>query len=230
MLYFLQFIWRMPATNNTTEDSTGSTSRDDDPLPTSTFLAVLLPILILLFAPLGCETAALFALRGTAVGTVEKVGIRRGSKGTSAPKIEYSYTVEGRRYVYDRFAPGFFAKGTWSGGGRAAAGYEVGQQVPVHYDPQRPEDACLACGWHSWSIGLPFFLVGLGLQGWGSRRGGRRGVAAQIAGWTLFPLGVASLVLIRDVLRPSELPIAAGLAAFVFAANLLYRCRGLTGE
>ena len=212
----------MPATKNTTEENTGSSSRDDDPLPARTINRALLLIAAALFAPLGCETAALLSLRGTTIGTVEKVGMRRGSKGTSAPKIEYSYRVDGRRYTYDRFAPGLFAKGTWSGGGRAAADYEVGQPVQVHYDPRNPEDACLAYGWHVGSIGLPFFVVGLGTQGWGERRGGRKGRIAQVIGWTLFPLGLAAFILIRGVLRPSDLPVAAGIAAFVLAANLLY--------
>jgi hypothetical protein len=39
-------------------------------------------------------------------------------------------------------------------------------------------------------------------------------------GWTLAPLGFASLGLIRDVLHPSELPTAAAITAAVFAASL----------
>jgi hypothetical protein len=217
------FYWRIPATNTTTEGSSDGSSRDDDPLPPRTIIAVLALPLAALFSPFACDSATLLAMRGTTTGTVEAVGVRRGGRGTSAPKIEYTYTVDGRRHVSDRFAIGLFAKGTWSGGGRAAGDYHAGQKVIVHYDPRRPEDACLAYGWHPWSIGLPLFLVGLGLQGWGSRCGGKSGRIAQAVGWTLFPLGFAGLGLIRDVLRPSDLPLAAALAAVVVAANLLYR-------
>jgi 4-amino-4-deoxy-L-arabinose transferase-like glycosyltransferase len=96
----------------------------------------------------------------------------------------------------------------------------VGQNVLVHFNPDRPAHACIAYGWHAWSIGLPLFLIGMGLQGWGSLRRSRRGFVAQVAGWTLAPLGFASLGLIRDVLHPSELPTAAAIAAAVFAASL----------
>jgi hypothetical protein len=165
-------------------------------------------------------------MRATTTGTIESVGIRRGGHGTSAPKIEYSYSVDGRRHVSGRFSPGLFARGTWTGGGHAANGYLSGQTVVVHYDPRRPEDACLAYGWHCWSLGLPLFLVGMGLQGWGGRRGGRRGRVAQIVGWTMVPLAVASFALIRDVLHPADLPVAAAMAAVVLAANLLVRLAG----
>lgn len=154
-------------------------------------------------------------LRGTAQGTIQSVAVRRGGHGTSAPEIEYSYTVDGRRHVSRRFAPGFFSGGTWTGGGRAASDYRAGQDVRIHYDPRDPASACLAYGWHPWSLGLPLFVVGLSLQGWGSRRGGRKGRAAQIAGWTMFPLAIVGFALIRDVLRPSDLPTAAAIAAAV---------------
>jgi peptidoglycan/LPS O-acetylase OafA/YrhL len=98
--------------------------------------------------------------------------------------------------------------------------------VLVHYDPRRPEDACLAYGWHSWSIGLPLFFLGMGLQGWGERRGGRRGRVAQVVGWTLVPLAVLCLFLTHDVLRPSDLPLAGAIAVAVLAARLLYRLAG----
>ncbi|RPH38013.1 MAG: hypothetical protein EHM91_14370 [Planctomycetota bacterium] len=91
------------------------------------------------------------------------------------------------------------------------------------YDPRRHQDACLAYGWHSWSLGLPLFLVGMGLQGWGDRRGGRRGRVAQVVGWTLVPLAFLCLFLIHDVLRPSDLPMAGAIAVAVLAARLLYR-------
>src|SRR6185503_950253 len=99
---------------------------------------------------------------------------------------------EGHHHVSGQYAPGFCSRGTWTGGGRAADDYHAGQNVRVHYDPRRPAHACLAYGWHSWSIGLPLFVIGLGLQGWGSGRGGRRGFIAQVVGWTMVPLGVAS--------------------------------------
>ena len=166
----------------------------------------------------------MIARRAVTTGTIESVGVRRGGHGTSAPKIEYSYTVDGRRHVSGQVAPGFLArKTTWTGGGGATCGYRAGQEVRVHYDPRRPQDACLEYGWHSWSLGLPLFLVGMGLQGWGGRRGGRRGRVAQVVGWTLVPLAVLCLFLIRDVLRPSDLPRAAAIAAVVVAANVLVR-------
>jgi len=161
-------------------------------------------------------------MRATTPGTVESVSVRRGGHGTSAPQIVFSYAVDGRRYDSDHYAPGFLARGTWTGGGGAATGYTAGQNVQVHYDPLRPADACIAYGWHCWSVGLPLFLVGMGLQGWGSRRGGRVGHAAQAVGWTMVPLAVASFMFIRVVLRPSDLPIAAAIAAPVFGANALY--------
>jgi hypothetical protein len=180
-------------------------------------------ILAVLCTPFACESAQLIALRGTTSGTIESVGVRRGAHGTTAPQIEFSYIIDGRRYVSDQFSPGRFAGGTWTGGGRAARDYVAGQTVRVHYDPQHPSHACLAYGWHSWAIGLPLFLVGMGLQGWGGRRGGRRGRAAEIVGWTFAPLGIASLALIRDVLHPSQLPTAAALGAVAIAVSLLGR-------
>jgi len=162
-------------------------------------------------------------LRATTAGIIESVGVQRGSHGTSAPKISFSYSVDGHRHNSDRFSPGFFTGGTWTGGGRAADDYDVGQTVVVHYDPLHAEDACLAYGWNPWSVGLPLFLAGMSLQGWGGRRGGRRGNIARVVGWTLAPLGIACFALIRDVLRPSDLPIAAGIGMAVFAANLLFR-------
>ena len=95
--------------------------------------------------------------------------------------------------------------------------------MKVHYNPFHPEDACLAYGWNPWSLGLPLFLVGMSLQGWGSRRGGRRGDFAQAVGWTLVPLSVICFAFIHDVLRPSDLSIGFGIGVATFGANVLYR-------
>ena len=212
----------MPATNTTTEDSTGSTSRDDDPLPPRTLVTVLTLTLAALLSPFACDSAKLLAMRGRTAGTIESVSVRRGGHGTSAPEIHFSYTVDGRRYVSDQFSPGVFSRGTWTGGGNAAVHYRAGQAVQVHYDPRRPDDACVAYGWHCWSLGLPLFAIGLGLQGWGSRQSGRRARIAQAIGWTMVPLAVICFSAIREVLRPSDLPVAAAIAAPVFAASVLY--------
>lgn len=176
----------------------------------------------MLFAPFACETAALIRMRASTVGTLESVKVRRGGKGTSSPQVAYSYTVRGERHVSTCFAPGFWAKGTWSGGGRAVAGYVEGQSVTVHYNPDDASEACLAYGWHPWSVGLPFFLIGLALQGWGGRREGRARRAAHVAGWTLFPLGFASIAS-GATLLPSSLPSTLLLAAGALSLNLLYR-------
>jgi hypothetical protein len=159
-------------------------------------------------------------LRATAPGRVEFSRVRHGGKGTTAPDVLFTYTVDGRRYDSNRFAPGWTQGCSRTGGGAAAAEYFDGQDVVVHYDPDRPYEACLAWGWSSTSLGLPFLIGGFCLRGWGSRSPGRGRRAARIAGWMLIPLGGLTLYTVPGVLAPSALPAAAGVAALAFAVSL----------
>jgi len=144
-------------------------------------------------------------MRAVAPGRVESSRVRRGNKGSSAPDVLISYTVNGVRYESNRFSPGFSQGCASTGGGGAAEAFRVGQDVVVHYDPDRPYEACLAWGWSSLSFGLPFFILGMGLRGYGG--------SARIAGWALLLLAVPTLFFLPGVLTPAQLPTAAAAAA-----------------
>ena len=153
-------------------------------------------------------------MRATVPGRVEYSRVKRGGKGTSAPDVLFSYTVNGTCYDSNRFAPGFSQGCTSTGGGRAAEDFRDGQDVVVHYDPDRPYDACLAWGWNAFSFALPFFILGMGMRGYGGR--------VKIAGWTLLMLAIPTLFFLRGVLTPAQLPTAALAAGIALLLSWLW--------
>jgi hypothetical protein len=68
---------------------------------------------------------------------------RRTNSGRHAqyPVVLYSYQAGGRSYKGSRIAPGLEVGGT--GTQQRLAGYEMGTQVPVFYNPKDPSDAVL---------------------------------------------------------------------------------------
>jgi hypothetical protein len=82
-----------------------------------------------------------------------------------SPRVEYAYTVSGRKYTGKQTAVG--ARNAY--GSRAAAedklAYRSGQQVTVHYNPEKPAQAVLEAGavggaWGTAVIGIVFTIAG----------------------------------------------------------------------
>jgi hypothetical protein len=79
--------------------------------------------------------------------------------------IRYDYTIDGNRYVGDRYQ--YDKQGwSWTGANKIVAEYPVGIVVKVYYSPTSPQESVLVPG-RSWSsygyviIGTALFLVGL---------------------------------------------------------------------
>jgi hypothetical protein len=83
-----------------------------------------------------------------------------------SPRVEYAYTVSGRKYTSHQAAVG--SRRTY--GSRSAAeaklAYRSGQQVDVYYNPQKPSQAVLEPGaaggaWGTVIIGIVFAVAGV---------------------------------------------------------------------
>jgi hypothetical protein len=111
-----------------------------------------------------------------AIGTVVSAEVRRvvseagASDGavnsvTYEPYVKYAYAVAGRAYEHDKFA----SAAQWAMREPADAeaivrGYPVGHQVPVFYNPSRPDDAVLVPGgssgnWYFLLVGCVLFVA-----------------------------------------------------------------------
>ena len=104
---------------------------------------------------------------------------RARKKGRSGSRyyvdIQYQYSVDGTKYVGDKVSLGT-VKRTLSQAKQKAAGYPVGTQVDVFYDPAKPSVAILEPGveisiFTFVVIGAFFILVGVGLAGYRHLKG-----------------------------------------------------------
>ncbi|MDH7578386.1 MAG: DUF3592 domain-containing protein [Bacillota bacterium] len=80
-------------------------------------------------------------------------------------EILYEYRVEGKRYTSRRVFFGEYSSGSPGPARRVVDRYPPGKQVPVYYDPARPEVAVLEPGasWGAFAVlgvGILFSLVG----------------------------------------------------------------------
>ena len=132
-------------------------------------LAILMPFAFLaaamVFGPpamLIVETIDLIRMRDRAQGQVDAIEIQRGGKGTSRAKITYHFPAAGRIVTSDRYVPGWLGNSSsWTGGGRVANDFSVGQPVSVYYSAQNPNLCALEYGWFCWSVGPTFAMIGL---------------------------------------------------------------------
>jgi hypothetical protein len=63
-----------------------------------------------------------------------------------SPRVEYAYTVSGRKYTSDQVAIGARWQYSSQAKARAKLAYRSGQQVDVYYNPQKPDQALLEPG------------------------------------------------------------------------------------
>lgn len=103
-----------------------------------------------------------------APGIILESRIKRGTVHpgipTSDPQIRYRYTVNGLPYENDTIAFGLVRGSlTWGYASRKVGKFPKGQVVDVHYDPERPGDACLETGGLGWEdpLCLCFAVVGI---------------------------------------------------------------------
>jgi hypothetical protein len=92
----------------------------------------------------------------------ETVYTEHGSR--TEANVEYTYTVNGRRYRNDTIAFGMLrGKLTWGDADRRLAEFPVGKRVTVYYDPRRPRVACLRRGGLGWEDPLVVVVGVIGL-------------------------------------------------------------------
>jgi hypothetical protein len=100
-------------------------------------------------------------------GTISESKIEHGNVHgipTSHPHIRYHYVANGLPFENDTIAFGLVRGSlSWGYAKRKIDKFPKGQIVDVHYDPSRPEDACLETGGMSWEdpICLLFALAGI---------------------------------------------------------------------
>ena len=125
------------------------------------FLALMLAMLLGPPIDVVLETIDLFRMRELALGTIDAVTIKTGSKGTSRADIAYHFSAGGRRIDSHRVMPGYFGNhGTWSGGAGLARGFPVGAQATVYYSGGHPDLCSLEYGWYCWSMALTLLYMG----------------------------------------------------------------------
>ena len=85
---------------------------------------------------------------------VLSVGYHLGTRyhGDTSADIRYEYMVADQRYESNRYA--FSGRGTGSSHYKVSSKYNVGDLVPVYFDPKRPKVACLNPG-----AGFPNYLM-----------------------------------------------------------------------
>ena len=85
---------------------------------------------------------------------VLSVGYHLGTKyhGDTSVDIRYEYMVADLRYESNRYA--FSGRGTGSSYYKVSSKYNVGDLVPVYFDPKRPNVSCLSPG-----AGFPNYLM-----------------------------------------------------------------------
>jgi hypothetical protein len=117
------------------------------------------------------ESIDMLRMHSTVDGQVTNVTFERGSKGTSRARIEYSYIVDGRQFVSDRYLPGFAGNsGSWTGGAAVANDFPVGRAVTIHYRPADPATCALEYGWFKWSLAPSAVWMGLAIIAWSCSR------------------------------------------------------------
>jgi hypothetical protein len=130
-----------------------------------------------------------FAVGGGAATVWGMRGLWRGLRSLRWPKVpgvvkgvrildggvlvSYEYTVESQHFLGNRVrfgGPPIFE--TDSGAAHYASRFPIGGKIPVHYDPQAPEQAVLETGIAFGPLvavvtGLPLLLVGVGVLVYG---------------------------------------------------------------
>ena len=73
-----------------------------------------------------------------------------------APRVEYTYEVNGMRYFGDRLYFHTVNRTTDAEARKHLEPYPVGSRVPLHYNPRNPSDSVLNCRMPLW---LPIFWI-----------------------------------------------------------------------
>ena len=112
--------------------------------------------------------------------------MRTGRYGSSAPDIRYTYSVDTRRFNGSRLEVVTYSSNT-SYASDAVAEFREGSDVPVYFDPARPESSVLRSGANWVAYALPLLsaimiVFGLALVRL-SIRLGRTQQAAEDAAW-----------------------------------------------
>jgi hypothetical protein len=100
-------------------------------------------------------------------GTISESKIEHGSVHgipTSHPHIRYRYGVNGLQFENETIAFGLVRGSlSWGYAKRKVDKFPKGQIVDVHYDPSRPQDACLETGGISWEDPICFLFALAGI-------------------------------------------------------------------
>ena len=88
---------------------------------------------------------------------VETFRVRRGT--SYAPKVSYSFVVNGKTYLSDIVAFSALPSGAVEAR-QVVTRFSSGSEVNVHYSASNPEDSCLVPGEWSWRDLMPL-LMGL---------------------------------------------------------------------
>jgi hypothetical protein len=128
------------------------------------FLGLFAMMFLLPPAAVIWESIEMLRMTAKADGRVTNVTFESGSKGTSRARIEYTFTVDGRQFVSDRYLPGFAGNsGSWTGGGAVGIDFPIGRPVTIHYRPSYPASCALEYGWFKWSVAPSAVWVGLAI-------------------------------------------------------------------
>lgn len=103
-----------------------------------------------------------------------KIICSSSSKGgrSYSPKVTYAYEVNRIQYQNDRFSFGWenedkygFVGGTKEIAEETLKQYQIGSEIIVFYDKEKPAESCLKTGGVSWKNSLPIVLGGFMLFG-----------------------------------------------------------------
>jgi hypothetical protein len=108
------------------------------------------------------------SVEGQVIGAMVETKIDRDEDGTStrySPRITYTYSVSGQQYTSDQVVIGARRWHTSRARAEAKLAYQPGQQVTVHYNPDKPVQAVLEVGatrgaWGTLAIGIVFTILG----------------------------------------------------------------------
>lgn len=165
------------------------------------------------------ESMELLQLRATTDAVISEVRLWPGTRtrnrnGMGRMDVAFSYKAGSQTYESRQKMAGWMHRYFVSSG--RGHWYQKGQRIPVHYNPNRPQQAALERGWFLWTWIFTALFSAYPATLWASHRTSKpvRRFLLHVAGRSILYLAILAYFLAPEVILPQTLPwIAVGWAA-----------------